>query len=252
MNASTDQQQNTIGWFRARLGNITGSAVGAIMSKPRSGSAMWSATAESYLQQIAYERAMNPMVIEDDQMFGRYLELTQVKSKILDWGHAQEDNAANLFAEIFQPTYEPDAEPFKLTLEEPPSVRCESLPHFASSPDRMFVNPVTGEECCVEIKSPLGKAFTKYAMCILRPTQDERLECLKKAEADYYWQIFAHMLATGTSTCYWVIYNPFALTPLFSMCVQVEDSVLEAMRERIIDADKYIEEIANKLKNGQQ
>ena len=251
MTTEIQHNQNTIEWFRARLGNITGSAVGAIMTKPRSKDQQWSATAESYLQQVAYERAMNPLVVNDDHMFGRYLDLTQVKSKVLDWGHTQEGYAADLFAKTFRDYYEPFSEPFTLDLVEPPSVKCKDIPHFASSPDRMFTNPVSGEECCVEIKSPLGKAFTKYAMCILLEDQDARLEALKKAESDYYWQIFSHMLATGTHTCYWVIYNPFAQVPLFSMCINDVEDILNEMRERIALANEYVDQLVAKLLQGQ-
>ena len=250
MQATYEEQQNTLGWFRARLGNITGSAVGNLMGKARSKDAAWSSTAESYLQQLAFERAMDTDIVNNDDLFGQYIELTNVKSKAIEWGHKQEGNAANLFAANFQPLYEPDAEYFQLSLEEPPSVKSKELLHFASSPDRMFANPVTGEECCVEIKSPQGKAFAKYASITLLSTQEERLEALKKAEVNYYWQLFAHMLATETSKCYWVIFNPFATNPLYTMEVTRDEDIINELREKIVKADQYIEQFVAKLKGN--
>lgn len=59
-----NKNQNTLEWFRQRLGNITGSAVGNLMVKPRAKGETWSQTALSYLNQVAFERAMNPLVVE--------------------------------------------------------------------------------------------------------------------------------------------------------------------------------------------
>lgn len=249
MEYTYEERQNTIGWFRARLGNITGSAVGNLMGKARSKDAEWSTSAESYLQQVAFERCMNPDIVNNDDMFGKYLELVNVSSKATKWGHAMEGEAANLFAKVFCSIYEPKAEPFELQLQEPPSVKSKDIPHFASSPDRMFVNPVTGEECCVEIKSPQGKAFTKYAALTMLPTEAERLEALKKAEADYYWQVFAHMLATGCGKCYWIAYNPFSSVPIYTMEIQRDEAIIEELKARILKADAYVEKLCKILRH---
>lgn len=249
MQATHEDQQNTIGWYRARLGNITGSAVGNIMGKARSKDAEWSSTAESYLQQLAFERCMDSDIVNTDDLFAQYIELTNVKSKAIQWGHAMEPNAADLFAMQFQALYEPEAEPFELRLEEPPSVRSKELPHFASSPDRMFTNPVTGEECCVEIKSPQGKAFAKYASITLLATTEEKLEALKKAEPNYYWQIFSHMLATDTGKCYWVIYNPFSSCPLYTMEIPRDEDIINELRDKIVKADEYVENLCKVLRH---
>ena len=247
MNATYEERQNSLGWYRARLGMITGSAVGQIMGTPKSKSQKFTTTAESYLQQVAFERSMDHAIVDNDDLFMAYIDLTSPKSKAMDWGHAQEENAANLFAILFHDLYEPSSESFKLSLEEPPSVRCKDIQHFASSPDRMFTNPVTGEICCLEIKSPMGKAFTKYASIISLP-EEERMEALKKAESTYYWQIYAHMLATGTHTCYWAIYNPFSPHPLFAMQVSADEEVIETLRARIIEADEYVEDLCKMLR----
>lgn len=247
MQAQSGQEQNTLGWYRARLGQITGSAVGNLMGAARGGKG-FSATATSYMQQLAFERTMDKEIVENDELFAQYVGITEVKNKILEWGHKQEGCAADLFAAMFQSLYEPKAEPFTLKMEEPPSVRHPEIPHFASSPDRMFVNPVTGETCCVEIKSPQGKAFAKYACLIQLPTEEERLAELKKVEPNYYWQLFSHMMVTGTTMCYWVIYNPFSAKPLYSMEVNFNQEVVDQIAARVTEANAYIDELVEKLK----
>lgn len=246
MNAEYGQEQNTLGWYRARIGQITGSAVGNLMGEGRGGN--WSATAVSYMQQLAFERTMDEEILNNDELFGQYVGITEVKSKILEWGHKMEGPAADLFAAMFLQIYEPNAKcNEEIVLEEPPSVKHPTLEHFASSPDRMFANPVTGESCCIEIKSPQGKAFAKYASIILLPTEAMRLEALKKAEPNYYWQLFSHMMVTGTTTCYWVVYNPFNKVPLFSMEVHWDEEIVQKIETRVKEANKYIDALARNM-----
>lgn len=247
-----NQNQNTLEWFRARLGNITGSAVGNLMGIPRSKSEHWTSTAQSYLNQVAFERAMNPAIVNDDDLFAQYIDLTEVKSKAIKWGHKMEGEAAQLFADTFCEVYgSKGVEHYSLELIEPPSVKSKDLEHFASSPDRMFYDPETGEECCIEIKCPQGYNFAKYAKNVfLKETQEERLEGLKKAEANYYWQCYAHMLATGASKTYFVIYNPFQRNPLFSFIIERDEDIIKQMSEKIMEGNAYIDNLVDKIING--
>lgn len=63
-----NNNQNNIEWYRSRLGYITGSAVGNIMGTPRSKSEEWTTTAQSYLNVIAFERTLNPIVVQNDDL----------------------------------------------------------------------------------------------------------------------------------------------------------------------------------------
>lgn len=247
---SNNPNQNTIGWHRARLGNITGSAVGQLMGKPKSGD--FSQTALAYLHQIAFERCMNPIIVNDDNLFSQYLSLTQVKSKAILWGRKMEGEAADLFGEMYYKLYGSKSEaPYVLQLEEPSSVKSEEFEHFAASPDRMFYDPETGEQCCVEIKSPQGQAFFKYLNKVFFPeTQEKRLAGLKSAEANYYWQVYAEMLATGASKTYFVVYNPFETHPLHVLKIDRDEEVLTQLREKILLAEAYIEDLVKHYSNS--
>lgn len=244
---SQSPQPNTPDWYRARLGNITGSAVGNLMSRPRSKSETWSETAKTYLAQIAFERGLNPSIINDDELFAQYLELMQVRSKAITWGHTMEANAAGVFADKFAAMHHPDAaQPLKPTLTEPSSIKCQEpgLTRFASTPDRAFFDPYTGEQSCVEIKCPQGKSYSKYVREVYMPTDyAEALEGLRHAEPLYYWQCFAHMLCTGASKTYFVIYNPFLLRPIHSICIERDEEVIGELRERVIQAEQYLSTI---------
>lgn len=243
--AYENPNQNTIGWHRARLGNITGSAVGQLMGKPKSGD--FTQTALSYLHQVAFERCMNPLIVKDDELFSQYLALTQVSSKAIKWGHQMEGEAAKLFACMYYDLYgNKEMERYELQLTEPSSVKCDDLEHFAASPDRMFFDPETGEECCVEIKSPQGQAFFKYLNKVFFPaSQERRLEGLKSAEANYYWQVYAEMLATGASKAFFVVYNPFETKPLHVLPIERDEEVISQLKERIELAEAYIRDLMN-------
>lgn len=242
-----NSNQNNIAWFRARLGNITGSAVGNIMGTPRSKSEEWTATAQTYLNQVAFERTMNPLIVNNDELFSQYVELTSARSKAIDWGHTMEGEAAHLFAM----NYFENGVNYVLQLEEPSSVKCDDLSHFASSPDRIFYSPVTGEQCCIEIKCPQGAAFAKFVKNVFsKETIDEQLSGLLKVDANYYWQCYAHMLATGASRTYFIVYNPFQLRPLNALVIERDEAIINQLKEKIIKADKYVEQLVEQLKNG--
>lgn len=249
-----NKNQNNIEWFRARLGNITGSVVGNIMGTPRSKSDKWTATALNYFNQVAFERTMNPIIVNNDDLFSQYLALTDVKSKAIQWGHQMEGEAAHLFAMEYYKYFAKNGQKFTLDLEEPSSVKCSDLPHFASSPDRVFYNPETGEECCVEIKCPQSAAFAKFVRNVFtdKLTQQEALDGLKKAEANYYWQCYAHMLATGASKTYFVIYNPFQVNPIFILEIERDEDILNEMRAKIMAADEYITMLVEDLLHGKK
>ena len=165
-----------------------------------------------------------------------------------------EGEAAHLFAMEYYKYFGKDGKKFTLDLEEPSSVKCSDLPHFASSPDRMFYDPETGEECCVEIKCPQAASFAKFVNSVFtnNNTKEEILEGLKKADSNYYWQCYAHMLATGASKTYFVIYNPFQVNPMFILKIERDEDILNEMRAKITAANEYITMLVEGLLHGKK
>ena len=242
-----NNNQNTLDWFRSRLGNITGSAVGNLMGKPRTKGEEWTATAQTYMNQLAFERGMNPIIVGNDILFSKYVELTDSHSRITDWGHSMEGEAAHLFAKTFNKKYG-DGSNTPIELDEPPSVKSESLPNFASSPDRMYYDNEAKAFYAIEIKCPLAQNFIKFVKNVFtQDTYEEKLAGLKKVEANYYWQCFAHMAVTGATKTYFVVYNPFMRKPLYSLEIVREEDVIRELNDRVIEADKYVCSLVNKM-----
>ena len=96
---ATDNQRS-LEWFRARLGNITGSRCGDLMKSGRRKEDTFGDTAKSYIMQLAAERMLNPVVVDDDELFAEYVEFTSVSSKAMRFGTEQEEAARSLFSSM--------------------------------------------------------------------------------------------------------------------------------------------------------
>lgn len=159
--------QRDLEWFRVRLGSITGSKVGDLMKSGRKKEQVFGDTALSYIYQVAAERMLNPVFVNDDELFADYVEQMQVTSKAIRWGQEQEDNAKSLLLRI-KDTWE---------MTEVSSCRHDTIPHFAASPDAI-VNDHE-RNMVVEIKSPNPNTFMKY----LSEVKDN--ETLKAVKPEY-------------------------------------------------------------------
>lgn len=219
-----DVMQHSPEWFKARLGNITGSRCGDLMGKPRSKGEMWTETAKSYMAQVAAERSMNPAILEDDELFKAYLEQTAVTSKAMRFGSEQEENARRLFEQMAG-----------VQVDEVSSCRHDDVEHFAASPDGLILvdlRPVA----CVEIKCPEQKTYMKYLDIVDGDT-------LKRINPTYYWQTQAEMACTCTELCYFVVYSPWQSNPLHVAKIERNEEDVEALTERVRAANEYIDHL---------
>lgn len=224
-------EQRTIAWFRERFSNITGSRVSDLMSKGRSKDNMWSLSAMSYIYQLAAERAFNPDFLNDDDVFQSYLDLTQLHSKAVEWGTEQEDSARDLYKTLYQP----DKEIIQVGL-----CTHDTIPHFAASPDGLVRNfDDQGGMLALEIKCPATGTFMKY----VREVKDA--ETLKKVKPEYYWQIQAEMDCTGAEAADFIVYCPWLTNPLFVKRIERDGAAIKEMEERVIAANKEIDNITN-------
>lgn len=219
------EKQHSLEWFRRRLGNFTGSQVGLLMKKGRSD--FFSDTAKSYIYQVAAERSMNPIIVEDDVLFQDYLDQVNVSSKATQWGNDQESNARELYCKITGNE-----------VSEVGSCSHPSIEHFASSPDGIC--EVDGEIIgCIEIKCPNQNTYMKYKSEI----SDNK--SLLSVKYEYYYQCMAHMMCVGAKWCDFVVYNPFQISPICITRISADGCVFREIEERVVKANQIVDDLIN-------
>lgn len=217
--------QHTLGWYRARLGNITGSMVGVLMKKPRSGD--FTDTAESYLYQIAAERTMSSELVNDDERFQEYLDSVNVTTKAMKWGNDKESEARQLY-ELISGEH----------VVELGSCKHKEEKTFASSPDGFIVKD-DGTKVCLEIKCPNQNTYIKYAATIVDN------DTLKAVKPEYYWQCMAHMSCTDASSTIFIVYCPWQSNSLHCVDIKRDEEAISSMLERVRLAESFIERITS-------
>lgn len=220
-------EQRSAGWFKARLGNFTGSQVGNLMALSREKGKIFGKAAEHYIDQVAGERLINPVYIEDDDLFIQYLDYASISTKGMRWGQEQEDAARQLYAEMTGNQ-----------VHEVSSCKHDTIPHFAASPDAIIYNRDGKPFRCLEIKCPKIATFMKY-------TKIKDGATLKSAEPMYYWQVMAEMECTGAQTTDFVAYNPWLIDPIHIARIERDEDAINALRERVKLANEYIKENYN-------
>lgn len=228
MELNYSQEQRTISWYRDRLGYITGSKVGVLMKCGRAKDEPFSVTAKTYLYQVAGERALNPDIVNDDQMLQYYLDQTTSQSKAMRFGVEQEENA--------RARYE------RVTGAEVKSVglcRHPAIAHLASSPDG--ITESDGRLGCVEIKCPSVSTYAQYVAEI------DGNASLMKVNPDYFYQCQNHMACTGADYCDFVAYCPFVANPIHIVRIERDEAAIALIEERVALAEKAIEENYSQL-----
>lgn len=229
-----NSNQRSLGWFRTRLGNITGSRCGELMKKSRAKDSVFGETAKSYIMQLAAERMLNPAIVNDDELFGEYIDCVNVSSRAMRFGTEQESCARDLFAKMAA-----------VKVVEPSSCRHDTIPHFAASPDGIILNVNDEPLGCIEIKCPNIDTFVKY-------TEIHDGESLKDANSMYYWQTQAEMECTGTNLCCFISYSPWLKNPLHVALIERNEEDTQSLLDRIIYANNLIDEIANGTESSLQ
>ncbi len=227
---STADHQHDISWLRARCGHITGSKVSDIMKSGRKSGEAFSDTAKAYLYQVAGERLFNPDFLNDDEVFGDYLDETNVTTKAMRWGNEQEDAARRLTSDILD-----------YDIEEVSLCAHDTIPFFAASPDGMIRNiDGDGHLGVLEIKCPSIGTFMRYKHLI------HSAEDLKAVKPEYYWQMMAEMDCTGAVSGVFVTYCPWLSSPFHYANIERVDDDIKLMQERVNLANEFINNIINK------
>ena len=144
------ENQRDLAWFRCRIGCFTGSKIGDLMKSGKKKEQIFGETALSYIFKVAAERMLNPIFLNDDELFGQYVEQQQVYSKAIIWGQEQEDNAKDLLMRK-NPEWE---------LADVSSCKHDTIPHFAASPDAIIYD--RKKLMVAEIKCPSVHTFVRY------------------------------------------------------------------------------------------
>lgn len=226
--------QRTPDWYRARLGNITGSRVGDLMKYPRGKKEGFSDTAMNYIYQLAAERSMNPSIVEDDDLFGEYLEQVDYSTRSMRFGTEQEANARELYQRITG-----------RRIVDVGSCRHRSIPHFSSSPDGFYYDENKSERGCIEIKCPSQHVYMKYVSEIHNSLS------LLKVEPKYFYQCMSHILCCRARWTDFIAYCPFQSSPIHIVRIFPVKKEIDKMKERIAEANKTIELILTKKTSWQ-
>lgn len=219
-------EQRSLGWFRARLGTITGSQVGLLMKSGRSKSELFGETAKSYIYSVAAERDMNPVIVNDDELFEEYLKQVDVSSKAMRWGNEQEENARNLYEKITG-----------RHIVEVGSCKHPTIENFASSPDGFFYDKNTGEKGVLEIKCPSQAVFMRYKDEVKDNTT------LLAAKSEYFFQCQSHIMVTGAQWCDFIVYCPYQMHPIHIVRILPDNNVFAAIEERVNIANNIINDL---------
>lgn len=222
-------RQHSEGWYKARLGNFTGSQVGRLMKRGRGKDAEWSADAITYIKEVVAERLINPVVLNIPDLFDQFLDFTVASSKMMAWGNDHEKDALGAYASVTKR---------KVT-------SCGSLPHesvatFFDSPDGLLLDA----DGVVEVKCPAIKTHADYLISV------NDGETLRKCNEVYYWQVMSHMAVTGASFCDWMSYCPFIKPSLHVVTIKRDDEAIEQMLERIKRADMIARELIDAVRGN--
>ena len=220
-------EQRSLDWHRLRIGSFTGSKIGDLMKSGRKKEQIFGDTAMSYIFKVAAERMLNPVFVNDDELFGQYIEQQQVYSKAIIWGQEQEDNAKNLLMKK-NPEWE---------LADVSSCKHDTIPHFAASPDAIIYD--RKKLMIGEIKCPSVHTFVRYLVEI------NDAESLKKVQPDYFYQMQAEMACTNAESGIFVAYCPWLVKPIHIVPIERDEEAIKAIEERVVKANEIVEQIIN-------
>ena len=213
--------QGTVEWFRARMGKFNASRISELMGKGKKKDEYWSKTALAYISEVAAERNVAKDVVENDDAFWTYLDLTTIENKYMRYGSEHEPEARDIYAEKHG-----------VEVVEVGSIQHPDLPGFSCSPDGLVVATNSG----IEIKCPLPKTYWLYY------TEIHDAESLKSVKPEYYWQTMSQMAVCELDYVDFVCYCEFMKKPLHEVRIMRDEAAISELIERVSNAEKYIED----------
>lgn len=206
--------QKTKEWFDIRIGKFTGSNIVRLMSDPKSKKG-FSDGATTYI----YEKASERITGEAEDSFS---------NESTEWGEFAEPKAAIIY----------ELQTGK-KLEEVGFIENKEIPWFGASPDG-----IVKDERGIEIKCP-----TKRSIALKLYTCDNEKDVLS-ISPKYYYQCHAGMLATGLPFWDLVIFEPrlYDIYALKIITFYRDEGICKEITQRVINANKKVEEIIESIK----
>ena len=210
-------EQRTDEWFLQRKGKITSSEVAAIIGKGKSSS--FTQTGLSYLD----EKVDEALTSDDEFIF--FNNNYNFSNKAMDWGTMYEPFARDYYSEKYD-----------IEVAECGFVEYSEL--SGGSPDGS-----TYDNGVIEIKCPFNGA---NHIQFLKITTAEELKALNPK---YYWQCVMNTLITGSDYCDFISYDKRKKEHLRMAVIRVkrDEKEMLLLRERLVEAEKYITDSINKI-----
>lgn len=219
-------EQGSSEWLKQRLGKITGSRIGDLVTSGKKGE-MFGKTALSYIYEVCAERDLLQKYMDDDYLFEIYQRQVSINNKFIEFGHDNEDFAAERYQLVTE-----------CKLEECESIQHPTISHFSASPDRIAIKD--GLRKVVEIKVPLPKTFMEY----MAEVKDN--ETLKAVNPKYFYQVQSEMACTGLEKADFVVFCPFLKHNIHIVEITRDEAVIAEFEKRIMAANEIINQILNK------
>lgn len=221
-------------------------------------------TTVSYLYQLAAERNLRDVFVQDDQFFEQYLMRTTFSSNAIRWGEETEAMARLQYS--------------RKTGNEVVEVgfhRHSKVDWFGDSPDGLVVDKESGKPIgAIEIKCPKSDTWIKYRhefrkaerlhgkfveqYMAMHPEVDsdafsddmlpyeQRLDILnsdtlKRIKPEYYWQCQSHCECNVVDWCDFIFYDQMQKGEMVIIRIYRNQEDIDLLLSRIIRANEYIE-----------
>lgn len=208
--------QRTTDWYLARKGMITASEIVNILTKGRGKDEVFGKTALSYLNEKLAERFM------DAEQFIFYSEDVKRSTPAMRWGNEYEDTAREIYEMATGNT----------VMDEPFQKLKGFEGYVGGSPD----GRLSTMDGIIEIKCPFNPAVHLEHLTWKTP------EDLLNGNPQYYAQVQANMLITGTNYCDFISYSPLYRNKMDLSILKVpkDAEYLKNLVERIHLSVEYI------------
>ena len=211
--------QGTVEWHKLRMGNFNASRISELLGKGKKKDEYWSKTALSYINEVSAERNVAKDVMESEDLFEIYLDLTNTENKYMRWGSEHEFEAREIYAEKHG-----------VEVTEVSSITHPDIPHYSCSSDGLVKETNSG----IEIKCPLPKTYWDW-YCNIKDA-----ESLKAAKPEYYWQIMAQIDICDLDYVDLVAYCPLMEHPVHEVRIERNDEDIATLHERVTLAEELI------------